>query len=241
MQSMLRRSRGTYSRVRVTAAVSAFPGYSINLLQAKSGDPPLAPPSVDYDKAGNFPAFAELIAKRRFREEFGMLTQIARNFGAAAILLLLAMPVAFAGSPRDMDFDGVRITLGQASNQALSSLHSTFDLQPVAGQPGAYTVQTKGKSGTALGIVTFQNGKVVQLERERGNVSDIGQGKIMTTLINELIQEGNTHAELKTDKRLINGVSHDIIILKLPGKRLYISISNPPAGSGQVIFREILE
>ncbi|MDF2501955.1 MAG: hypothetical protein K0Q77_2669 [Anaerosporomusa subterranea] len=169
-----------------------------------------------------------------------MLARMARIWIGVAVLLLLSMPMTFAGSPREMDFDGIQITLGQASNQALSRLHGTFDLQPVSGHSGSYTVQTKGKSGKVLGIVTFQNGKVVQLERERGNVFDVGQGKIMTTLMNELVKEGNTHAELAMDKRLINGVSHDIIIVKLPGKRLYINISNPATGSGQIIFREIL-
>ena len=170
-----------------------------------------------------------------------MLARILRIWIIAAVLLLLAMPAVLAGSPRDMKFDGVTITLGQATDQALSHLHGTFDLQPVAGQSGTYTVSTKGKTGKLLGIVTFQNGQVVRLERERGNFIDIGQGNAMTTLMNELIKEDNTHAVISVEKQLRDGVSHDIITLRLPGKRLQITISNPPTGSGQVRFREIFE
>lgn len=170
-----------------------------------------------------------------------MLTRILKIWVVVALLLLLAMSAVLAGSPRDMNFDGVTIMLGQPTDQALSRLHGTFDLQPVAGQSGSYRVQTKGKTSILLGTVSFQNGQVVRLERERGVFSDIGQGKTMTTLMNELIKEDNTHAVISVEKQLRDGVSLDIITLKFPGKRLIITVSNPPTGSGQVWIREIFE
>lgn len=158
-----------------------------------------------------------------------------------AFALLLSMPTALAGSPRSMDFNGIRITLGQESNQALSRLHASFNLQPVSGRSGAYSVRTKEKSGQELGIITLRNGRIAQLERERGRVYDVGQGALISRLIRELIAEGNTQVELAIEKRLIAGVSHEIISLKAPGKRLDILVSNPPAGSGEVSFRELLD
>lgn len=159
----------------------------------------------------------------------------------ASLLLLLTMSAVWAGSPRELDFDGVRIRLGQASDQALSKLHGTFDLQPVAGQSGAYTVQTKGKTSKQLGIVTFQNGQVVRLERDRGAFFEIGQGKAMIALVNELVNEDNTHAAISIEKQFKNGVTQEIITLQFHGKRILITVSDPPTGSGQVSFREILE
>lgn len=158
-----------------------------------------------------------------------------------ALFLLLTASAVWAGSPREMDFDGVSIRLGQASDQALSKLHGTFDLQPVAGRPGTYAVQTKNKTSRQLGIITFQNGQVVRLERERGNFFEIGQGKAMTTLVNELVKEENTHATISIEKQFKNGVTQEVITLQLQGKRILITISDPPTGSGQVSFREVLE
>lgn len=169
-----------------------------------------------------------------------MKVQAVRT-GIVAALLLLCMSTAWAGSPRSMSFDGVQIRLGQSFDQAVKQLHGTFDLQPAAGQPGAYTVQSKGRDGKMLGIVTFQNGQVVRLERERGAVFDIGQGKIMTMLTGELVKENNTRADISLEKIFRNGVTQEIITLKLPGKRILITISDSPSGSGQISFREILE